>query len=408
MGYFKDTIKGISWMGALRGTTRAIAFIKIGFLARILSPFEFGLFGIASLVLAFLEILTETGINAFLVQEESDIKEYINSAWIVSLVRGFLIAFLILILAIPVSTFFNSPESIRLLFLISTVPFLRGFINPAVVNFQKKLQFNKEFNFRLTIFTFDAIVTIFLAILLKSAESLVWGMIAGSLLEIILSWLLVRPLPRFNIESVKVKKVFQRGKWITLAGIFDYLFHNIDDALVGRLINTTSLGLYQIAYKISTLPITEGGEVVSKVVFPVYTRIYGDRERLRTAYFKVLGSITLVTIPFGLFLIIFAEPFVLLFLGSKWLEIIPALKVLSVFGVVRAISGSTSALFLAIKKQEYITLVTFVSIAGLSMTALPLISRFGMLGAAYASLIGAFVSIPVMFHFARKVLYEKG
>ena len=290
-------------MGALRGTTRAIAFIKIGFLARILSPFEFGLFGIASLVLAFLEILTETGINAFLVQEESDIKEYINSAWIVSLVRGFLIAFLILILAIPVSTFFNSPESIRLLFLISTVPFLRGFINPAVVNFQKKLQFNKEFNFRLTIFTFDAIVTIFLAILLKSAESLVWGMIAGSLLEIILSWLLVRPLPRFNIESVKVKKVFQRGKWITLAGIFDYLFHNIDDALVGRLINTTSLGLYQIAYKISTLPITEGGEVVSKVVFPVYTRIYGDRERLRTAYFKVLGSITLVTIPFGLFLI---------------------------------------------------------------------------------------------------------
>ena len=132
-------------------------------------------------------------------------------------------------------------------------------------------------------------------------------MIAGSLLEIILSWLLVRPLPRFNIESVKVKKVFQRGKWITLAGIFDYLFHNVDDIVVGRLISTASLGLYQVAYRISTLPITEGGEVVSKVVFPVYAKMSGDRERLKKAYTRVLVAISVIFIPFALILIIFTK-----------------------------------------------------------------------------------------------------
>lgn len=395
-------------MGILRGITRIIAFAKLAILARVLTPKDFGLFGIASLALALLEILSETGINAILIQEDSDIKDYIDSAWIVSILRGFLIAALLLIFAIPISTFFNSPESAGLLFLISTVPFLRGFINPAIVNFQKKLEFNKEFNFRLIVFTFDAVVTVFLALLIKSAESLIWGMIAGVVLEIILSWILVRPLPKLRIESVKVKKVLHRGKWITLAGIFDYLFHNIDDIVVGKLLNTATLGLYQVAYRISTLPITEGGEVVSKVVFPVYTKISGDKERLKKAYLKVLKSITLLMIPFGLFFIIFAEPFVLLFLGDKWLEIVPALKVLSIFGVIRAVSGSSSTLFLAVKKQEYITLVTLVSIVGLTLVVFPLVVKFGLLGAAYASLIGALVAVPFMFYFTRKVLYEKG
>ncbi|MEJ2348128.1 MAG: oligosaccharide flippase family protein [Patescibacteria group bacterium] len=63
MGYFKDTVKGVSWVGAFRGVTRVIAFGKTAILARVLIPAQFGLFGIATLILAFLEILVETGVN---------------------------------------------------------------------------------------------------------------------------------------------------------------------------------------------------------------------------------------------------------------------------------------------------------------------------------------------------------
>ena len=82
-------------MGLLRGSVRFDGFIKLAILARILTPSEFGIFGIAALMLAFLEVMTETGINVFLVQEEGKLEEYISTSWLVSIIRGFLISILL-------------------------------------------------------------------------------------------------------------------------------------------------------------------------------------------------------------------------------------------------------------------------------------------------------------------------
>ena len=102
------------------------------------------------------------------------------------------------------------------------------------------------------------------------------------------------------------------------------------------------------------------------------------------------------SIPFGLILFLFPKQLVLLLLGDKWLDAVPVIKVLSVFGVIRAIAGSSSALFLAINKQEYVTALTFVSIIGLALTIVPLVNKYGILGAGYSALIGTFLAIPVI------------
>ena len=79
-------------MALLRGSTRGLALLKMVVLARFLTPAQFGVFGIALLALAFLEIITETGINVVLIQEEDEIDSYISTAWIVSIARGVLIS----------------------------------------------------------------------------------------------------------------------------------------------------------------------------------------------------------------------------------------------------------------------------------------------------------------------------
>ena len=108
MGYTKDTMRGVGWVGGLRLITRIVSFARIAILARLLSPVQFGVFGIAMLVTALLEVFTETGVNIILVQEKKDIKEYINSAWIVSIVRGIAISTIIFFSASFVSIFFHS------------------------------------------------------------------------------------------------------------------------------------------------------------------------------------------------------------------------------------------------------------------------------------------------------------
>jgi O-antigen/teichoic acid export membrane protein len=225
----------------------------------------------------------------------------------------------------------------------------------------------------------------------------------GAIFEVMISFLFVKPIPRFNFDKTKLKKILSRGKWITTSGIFNYLYHNADDVVVGRILGTSSLGLYDMTYKISTLPITEVADVVSRVIFPIYTKFSDDSIRLKRAFIKTMGGVSLVTIFIGLILFFFPEKVIEIVLGPLWLDAVPVLKILGFFGVIRAISGTTSALFLAVKKQELVTVVTFVSLLGLAVSILPLVAYYGLVGAALASLVGTISAVPIMIYFTIKV-----
>lgn len=151
MGYRKEVVKGISWIGFLRFATKVIGLIETIVLAHILNPSQFGAYGIALLTLGLLEVISETGVNIFLIQEET-IDEYISSAWIVSIVRGIIITCVLFILSSFIANFFHSPESLFLLRLICLAPLIRGFINPAVIYFQKTTFYKR---FQLSVCYFD-------------------------------------------------------------------------------------------------------------------------------------------------------------------------------------------------------------------------------------------------------------
>lgn len=404
MGYFRDTAKGVSWVGAFRITTRAISFFRTIILARILTPFYFGIFGIATLVLSFLEILTETGINVILIQKKHDIDEYISSAWVVSICRGLIISFLILILSQPISSFFSSPDSKGLLILISLVPLIRGFINPAVVKFQKDLKFNREFWYRFVVFVLDSAVALIFSLILRNAYGLVLGLISGALLEVALSHFIVSPRPAFKFERTKVKEVMNKGKWLTGAGIFQFLFRQGDDIVVGRLLGESPLGIYQVAYKISTLPISEVTDVFNKVVFPVYVKISDDPRRVKRAFVKTTIVVSVLASVMGVGIFIFAPLIVEVVLGSNWLEAIPVLKILALFGIIQAIINSGYSLLLALQKNEAVVGLTFIAILGLGVTIYPLVKQFGVSGAAMAALVGSLLSLPFMVYTIVKAL----
>ncbi len=404
MGYFKNALKGLSWMGALRIVTRLLAFGRIAILARILVPAQFGLYGIAALALSLLETFTETGINVFLIQLKKDINEYINTAWVVSIVRGFLISMVIFFSAPLISGFFNFPDALPLLRLISIVPIIRGFINPSIVKLQKDLKFNQEFKLRGVIYLTDALIVVTVALTTRSATSLIWGLVGSSLLEVVLSFVYMKPRPTWLIERKKIKQIIERGKWVTGYGIFDYLYQNLDDAIVGKLLGVAPLGLYQVAYKISSLPVSEVADVFSKVTFPIYVKITSDPKRLIKAFLKTAKTSSLIMVLMGLGIIIFPKEIVLIILGENWLSSVPILRVLAVFGVLKGIVGISLSLFLAQEKQEYVTAVTFATLLSLVISIFPLVNRYGTVGAAYSAVLGSVVGLLIAFYYTKRML----
>ncbi len=403
MGYFKQTIIGISWMSAFRISSRFITFIRVIILARLLTPGQFGIFGIATLVLALLEILTETGINVFLIQENKKLEFYVNDAWFVSIIRGLILSLLIILLAPFIVTFFSSPDAYRILYLISLVPLIRGFINPSIVKYQKDLLFNKEFYLRISIFAVDSFVAIILAIMTHDAISFVWGLIAGSILETIISFLFIRPLPKISFNFNIIGKIIHSGKWVTLFGIFNYFAQEGDNIVVGRVLGTSPLGIYQMGYKLSTIPISEISDVVNKVVFPVYTRIKEDKKRLKKAFFKTSLIISVAVFILSAIIFFLPKELIIFVLGSKWAQVALILKVLAIYGFLRAITGTTASLFLSVGKQNYVAMFTFIRFLTLAITIVPLTLHFGIIGAAFSALLSVLLELPLIIYFLFKV-----
>ncbi len=404
MGYLKDTIKGLSWMTAFRVLYRIIGIIRIAIIAHILTPFGLGLYGIVTIVLGFLEIITETGINIFLIQEKENMDSYINNAWVVSIIRGTLISVLIFASAGIVSGFFNSPGSRMLLYAAALVPLIRGFINPSVVKFQKDLQFHKEFFYRISIFSVESLVSVIGVVVSKSPWGLVWGIVAGSIFEVIYTFIYARPWPKLEFDKVKTKRVIDRGKWVTLFGIFDYLYTQSDNIVVGRLLGVAPLGIYDNAYTISTAPLTEVGNIFYTVTFPVFSKISGDAKRLKSAFIKnTIANLVLMSFA-GVFIYIFAAPIVHIIFGNGWEGAIPVVKLLAILGVVRGVSSSTGSFLVAKEKQKYTAIVIIISTLGLWATIIPLTASYGIIGAGMAAIIGTLVSLPFTAYFINKTL----
>lgn len=404
MGYFKDAVKGVSWMGLLRASMRGLAVVKIAILARFLTPAQFGNYGIALLVLGFLEVLTETGINVFLIQRKDGIKPYLDSAWVVSIARGVLIAIIILTGSVPVSRFFEAPQVIQLLYIVAGIAIVRGFINPMQITFQKDLLFKKEFLYRGFLYLVDMSVAVVLGIITKSESSMLFSMLISALMEVLLSFVLFKERPKFVLEKNRVREVLNNGKWVTGAGIFNYIFQNIDNFTIGKVLGTTSLGYYQQAYSISTLPVTEVGNIFNKVTLPIYVNISSDKTRLRKAFTRTLAVIGLLVIPFAVLIIFFSHPIILIFLGEKWLSIEPVLKILAVFGALKSILNFSYSLFLSLKLQKYVMFSELSGIAGMLAAIYPMTVKYGIVGAGYSTIIAFACSLPVVIYEIRKVL----
>lgn len=394
----------ILWSLLSRFLVRGLTIIKTIILARILLPTQFGVFGIAALFLGVLEMFTETGVNVVLIQQKKKIDYYLNTGWVVSIARGVLIFVFIIVLANPVARYFNVLESIGVIYVIAAVAFIRGFINPAIVAYQKDLKFKQEFIFRSSVTLAEVVFSIIFAIYFKSEIGLVLGMLVAAIVEVVLSFVVISKHPKFVFEGYKLKSLIKQGRWVTLAKIFDYLFAHIDDIFVGKILGTYNLGLYQQAYRITSFPITEAAESLQRVTFPAYSLILGDRELIKKTYLKTLFYTLVLVVPFCVLLLIFPNQIVGLVLGENWIDSVPVVQILVFFSLFKTIGNSAYPLLLAYKKQYEVMKITLVGLLIIVPLLILLTSSYGIGGVAFSvSMASLLMLISSMYYLLRSI-----
>jgi len=377
---------------SLRIVQQIFGLARLLILARILAPHDFGLMGIALLAMSTLETFSQTGFQAALIQKKENIESYLDAAWTVLILRGLLL-FGILYFAAPfVASFFDTPEAKPIIQVIGLSVLFQAFTNIGVIYFQKELEFNKEFIYQFAGTLADFIVAVSAVLILRNVWALVFGMLAGNAVRCIVSYLIHPYMPRLSRDLAKAKELFGFGKWVLGSSILIFLIMQGDDIFVGKLLGATALGFYQLAYRISNLPATEITHVISRVTFPVYSKLQNDIPRLREAYLKVLQVTAFLSFPVAGLIFVLAPDFTKIFLGEKWMPMVPAMQVLVFAGLVRSIMATTGPIFQAVGKPKIETKWQIVRLFVIATIVYPLTVKWGILGTAIAVFLSAFVS----------------
>jgi len=385
-------VRGGFWVFLLRTTQQLFNFVRLIILARILSPNDFGLMGIALLTMATLDTFSQTGFQQALIQKKEDIKPYLDSAWTVLILRGFILFAILFFIAPYAATFFNAPEAKPIVQVIGFAVLFQAFTNIGVVYFQKELEFNKQFIYHLSGTLADFVVAISAALILRSVWALVFGLLAGNFARFVVSYLIHPYRPHLSSDLRKTKELFGFGKWILGSSVLIFLITQGDDIFVGKLLGATALGFYQMAYRISNIPATEITHVISQVTFPAYSKLQDNIPKLREAYLKVLQVTAFLSFPIAGLIFVLAPDFTKIFLGEKWMPMVPAMQVLVFAGLVRSIAATTGPIFHAVGKPKIDTKWQIVRLFALAALIYPFTIKWGILGASIVVFLSIFVS----------------
>jgi O-antigen/teichoic acid export membrane protein len=389
---FRQVVRGGFWVFSLRIVQQLFNLARLVILARILTPHDFGLMGIALLTMATLETFSQTGFQEALIQKKKNIDVYLDAAWTVLILRGFVLFAILYLVAPYAASFFKAPEAKLVIQVIGFAILLQAFNNIGVVYFQKEIEFKKQFIYQSSGTLVDFIVAVSAVLILGNVWALVFGLLAGNAARCLVSYFIHPYRPHLSSDLGKAKELFWFGKWVLCSSILVFLITQGGDIFVGKLLGATVLGFYQLAYRISNMPATEITHVMSQVTFSAYSKLQDNMPKLKEAYLKVLQITAFLSFPIAGLIFALALDFTKIFLGEKWIPMVPAMMVLVFAGLIRSIAATTGGIFYAIGKPKTDSRWQVVRLSVLAALIYPFTIKWGILGASIVVVLSIFVS----------------
>ncbi len=395
MGYTHKVLQGFSWHSFFLLSAKVLSAVKLIVLARLLAVNDFGLYSLTTIALGITEAFTQTGVNIMLIQSKKTIDYYLDTAWVIAIVRGTVIGLIMMLLALLMGQIYHEPKLLPLITLAAFVPFIKGFINPYIINMQKQLSFFWDTVFRLSLNLVDAIVAISLCLLFKSVFMLIFAMLITAIFEVIISFIFFEIKPKLKFNTSRAKDIFAQMKGLNLSSIFSYLQINLDNILIGKVVGTTGLGFYYNAFQLSHTPNYELSKAVLHSSFPVFTKIGDDRIRLKKAFLKTaITAMTIFTLA-SLPLLIFPQLMIWLF-SEKWLPAVSILRPLVVAGLIHSFALVSYTLWYAQQKYKLLNFHLGLNIILMVMMILLLTPKYGLIGAGWGVLLSRLLLLPLL------------
>ena len=307
--------------------------LKIGvlaILARLVTPKQFGVMGIAVTVIEFSKMFTHMGVGPAIVQRKELEHRHLTTGFTLSICMGAFFAIMLTLFSNLIAVFFKMPELTQILRVISLV-FL---IDSLTLIAQALMLRNMKFKISATIEVISYAVGYgAVGITLAYMGWGVWALVVANLSQALLLTILlviVQPFPKkLGFDTNAFKELIFFGGGMTIAKIGNYLATQGDNLIVGRTLGPTALGIYGRAYQFMVMPASLFGNALDKSLFPSMAKVQDDKPRLAKAYLTGVRVIALVSIPLSVLIIFLSPEIVMILLGPAWTGTVLPLQILA-------------------------------------------------------------------------------
>lgn len=395
-------IRGSAWMIAWRWSIRGIGLVSTIALARLLTPADFGLIAMATLVVGLIEVFGDAEFKLAIIRHPNPTREHLDTAWTLAICTGAAVALVLAAVAPLGAAYFHEPRAIPLIRFLALRAFIDGFENIGVALILRRQDFARDFRYQMyqRVTTFFA--TIILAVVLQSYWALAIGIVGGRALSVGLSYTVHSYRPRISLS--KVRDIWSFSAWMLISNIGNFAATRVDEATVGGLAGTNAMGHYNVAADVATAPTFELILPTERALFPVLASIVQDATKLKSAYMNVLSAVAIVSCATGVGVALVAKDMVIVVLGSQWNASAPLITWLALSAVVWGIChGIITVLNVAGRTQVTARLVWVRLAIFLPSFVLAGVS-WGAEGVAVARFVAMLVFGPLLFLALQQVI----
>ena len=324
----KQTKRGLYWKFAEQFSNYGVQFIIGIFMARLLSPSDFGITALPAVFMAVAGIFVGAGFGQALVRKPEIKEEDLSTAFFYSMGVG-LLCYIILFVGSPwIAEFYNTPV-LKPIMRVTALSFIYGpFATPQNVILQRRLDFKTPAKISVVVKILSGVIGVTMAFTGYGVWALVIsGMFAGIVGQII-TMSIVRWYPKTGWSKDSFRYLWNYGNKMMASGLLDTIYNNITPIIVGKYYSTAALGVYNRAKGYAAMPSQNIHGVVRDVSFPVLSKLQNDPEKLIAHYRKMINVSAFVIFPIMMLLAALARPLVITMITAKWEDCIILLQLL--------------------------------------------------------------------------------
>jgi len=386
----RKSVQGSAWTLGSYGIGQVLRVCANLLLARLLAPEAFGLMALVNVLIQGLRMLSDTGLNVSIIQDQrGDDPLFLNSAWSLRIIRGFLLWLICAAIGLPVALFYDQPELARLLPLVGLSVLIAGFDSTNVALAMRRVELRGLAVVELSTQLVAIAVMVSWAIVAPSVWALVAGAVAGALCRLVLSHVVLSGPPnRLGWDAAAVRRILSFGKWILLSTALTFLAMQADRLVFAKLVPIGVLGVYSIARMLTRLPVEGTQRLANRVVLPAYSRLQDDEVALRAAVASVRAAVLPLAMLVAAGLVAAGPPAVRMLLDSRYQDAGWIVQVLAFAVWFEMVAATSSPVLLARRKPSWVASANFSKLLALCVL-LPVGAWFHGFPGAVAGLVCA-------------------